>query len=458
MTRMVTAGTIAAALRRVKALPQLIEHDLVLDACRAAGHGWRDGPLNPLSTVTLFLIQVLHGNTAINHLRHLTPLAFTASAYCQARARLPLALFEHLLQSVTDAMFQTTDAIARWRGHRTFIIDGTTFTMPDTPALLSHFGHPSGQTPGCAFPVAHLMVLCDMATGLIRQITGAPLFTSDLTAGVKMCPLLRRGDLIIADRGFAGWAFYAVLEQHGLHTLIRAHQRLFLSFRRRVREHPHGVWTRLYLLDKDDQVIEWFKPGSCPQWMSKRDFAALMPSILIRIIRYSLRRRGFRPEEIIIMTTLTDHQRYPKQELIALYGRRWEIETNIRHLKQTMKMNELHCQSIAGVRKELTMFAIAYNLVRMEMTHAAAAQRIQPERISFVDALRALQARATTPAIHPRMTHDKRPPPTPALIVNPYRPNRCEPRAIKRRPPQRRLLTTPRAEARKRLQQQRLAA
>src|SRR5690606_1247643 len=133
MTRTVTACTIASALRRVKALPQLIEHRHVLDACFAAGHRWRDGELNPLSTITLFLIHVLQGNTAINRLRHLTPLVFTASAYCQARKRLPLALFEHLLRSVTDAMFTSTQCIARWRGHRTFIIDGSTFTMADTP-------------------------------------------------------------------------------------------------------------------------------------------------------------------------------------------------------------------------------------------------------------------------------------------------------------------------------------
>lgn len=453
MTRTVTSRTIAAALRRVKSLPQLIDHQHVLDACLAAGHRWRDGELNPLATITLFLIQVLYGNTAINHLRHLTPLRFTGSAYCQARKRLPLEVFEHLLRAVTDAMFNATDSIARWRGLRTFIIDGSTFTMPDTPELMKHFGRPSGQKPGLGFPVAHLMLLCDMTTGLIRQVLDAPLFTHDLVTGVKVSSMLRPRDLVIADRGFAGWAFFALYEQHQLHALVRAHQRLDLSFNPRKKVSHARTALRLYMLDQDDQVIEWFKPKAKPRWMSRRQYDALPPSLIVRVIRYTLRQHRFRTKHITLITTLTDHVRYPKDEIIALYGRRWEIETNIRHLKETMQMNELHCKSVAGVRKELLMFALAYNLVRMEMVNAATTQCVDPQRISFIDALRAVQSCAGVPS--EAEAHSRKPPP---LIVNPDRPGRHEPRAIKRRPPQRRLLTMPRHEARKHLRGQQLAA
>lgn len=455
MTRTVTAHTIVASLRRVKALPQLVQPQHVLDACRAADHGWRDGTLNPLATITLFLIQILHGNTACEHLRHLSPLSFTASAYCQARRRLPLALFHHLLRTVTDAMFDATEPIARWRGHRTFLLDGSSFSMPDTPELMTHFGHPPGQKRGCAFPCAHLLVLCDLATGLIRHIIGGPLFTHDLAGGVKIHPALRPDDLVIADRGFAGWAFFALYMQHQLHAVIRMHQRLIMTFNPRKTTHPNDVWMRLYLLDKNDQVIEWFKPRMRPAWISRRAYDALPPSIIVRVIRYTLRRRGFRTTGVTLLTTLVDHTRYPTEEIAASYGRRWEIETNLRSLKETMGMHTMRCKTVAGVEKELIMYALAYNLVRMEMVKAGCAQRVDPRRISFVDALRSVRARAGGGARAPGATEGAG---ALRLVVNPLRPVRLEPRAVKRRPKQQRLLTLPRAEARKRLLRQRLAA
>lgn len=454
MTRTVNTHTIAASLRRVKALPQLVDSDQVLDACRAAGHVWRDGPLNPLATVTLFLIQILHGNTACEHLRHLSPLTFTASGYCQARRRLPLALFQHLLRAVTDAMFDATESVARWRGHRTFLLDGSSFSMPDTPQLMRRFGHPPGQKPGCAFPCAHLMVLCDLATGLIRQIAAGPLFTHDLTAGVKIHPALRPGDLLIADRGFAGWAFFALYMQHQLHAVIRMHQRLLMHFNPRTPHHPAEVWTRLYLLGAHDQVIEWFKPKRRPAWISRRAYETLPPSVIVRVIRYRLGRRGFRPTEVTLITTLADHQRYPAAEIAGLYGRRWEIETNLRSLKETMGMRTMRCKTVAGVEKELIMYALAYNLVRLEMVKAGCAQRVDPRRISFVDALRSLRATAA----NARAPAEEEAASPRRLVVNPDRPGRVEPRAVKRRPKQHRRLTIPRTEARKHLLRQQLAA
>jgi hypothetical protein len=454
MIRMINARTIASSLRRVKALPQLIAHQDVLEACHFADHVWRDGVLNPLSTISLFFIQILHGNTACEHLRHLSPLSFTASAYCQARRRLPLAVFQHLLSTVTDAMFDATESIAQWRGHRTFLLDGSSFSMPDTPELMKRFGHPSGQRPGCGFPCAHLMILCDLATGLIRHITAGPLFTHDLAEGAKMHPAMRSGDLVIADRGFAGWAFFALYLQHELHAVIRMHQRLIMTFNPRKPMHCKGAWERVYMIGSDDQVIEWFKPKNRPKWMSASEYDALPPSLIVRVIRYDLRSRGLRTKKITLLTTLVDHDRYPKEEIVTLYGQRWEIETNIRYMKETMGMDTMRCKTVAGVEKELIMYAIAYNLVRMEMVRQGRARHVDPRRMSFIDALRSLAAQAAGPRPRAQWGDDV---PIP-LVVNALRPGRIEPRAVKRRPKQQRLLMLPRAKARQLLQRQQLAA
>ena len=123
-----------------------------MHAAKSIIHG-ADCLLDPVAIIHLFLTQVLHGNTAINHLVRISGLSFTGSAYCQARSRLPVALFEVLLRRVTERLGPQIDETATWHGHRVFVADGSSFTMPDVPELQKHFGQPSVQQPGCGFPV-----------------------------------------------------------------------------------------------------------------------------------------------------------------------------------------------------------------------------------------------------------------------------------------------------------------
>ncbi|MDY7107405.1 MAG: hypothetical protein SYC29_02095 [Planctomycetota bacterium] len=150
---------------------QLPTPPLVFELCRSLGHRWRRGPLDPFNTLIVFLIQMLHGNTACAHACLLSGLGVTDSAYCQARRRLPLRLFAALFARLVDDLRTSTAATAQWLGHRVFVLDGSSFSMPDTPALQKHFGQPSGQKRGCGFPVAHLMALCDLSTKKFGTVT-----------------------------------------------------------------------------------------------------------------------------------------------------------------------------------------------------------------------------------------------------------------------------------------------
>ncbi len=441
----------------------LISSRIILDLCGQLGHRFRRGPLDPVHAIHLFLLQVLHGNTAITHLRRLSPRRFTASAYCQARRRLPLELFQRLFRTVTDAMFEAVagcvpDLGFRGRG-RVIMLDGSSFSMPDTPQLMDRFGHPTGQKRGCAFPVAHLMMMIDLATGLIVQTLTASWTAHDLTQSVKMLGRLKRGDIALGDRAFGTWGFLTLVLQHQRDAVVRAHGRLKIDFNPDPSRDRHkgGTYVRLYTLGKNDQVIEWFKPKVKPRWMKAEEFAALPPSIIVRATRYHLHRKGFRTKTVTLLTTLVDHERHPAADLAALYGRRWEIETAFRHLKRTMNMRTLRCMTVDGVEKELLMHALAYNVVRMAMVREGARLGIDPQRISFADALREacsrwrdhLQSHGPDSSPSPR---------SPAPIVIPHRPGRIEPRLTKRRPDQQRYLIIPRAEARQRLLKQRLAA
>ena len=125
--------------------------------------------LDPVAIIHLFLTQILHGNTAINHLVRISGLSFTDSAYCQAGSRLPLALFHELLRRVTERIKPAMDETGTWHGHRVFVADGSSFSIPDLPELQKHFGHATGQRPGCGFPVAHFLALFHVGTGMLAE-------------------------------------------------------------------------------------------------------------------------------------------------------------------------------------------------------------------------------------------------------------------------------------------------
>ena len=452
-------GTVTAVLKHIKAdLAQILDAPMILALCREAGYQWRPRVLDPVTTVHLFLLQILHGNTACSHLPHLAKQRFTASAFCQARTRLPLGIWQQLLRRTTASLDQTTQDEGRWRGHRTFLVDGSSFSMPDTPELQEHFGQPGGQRPGCGFPVAHLLALFHAGTGFLMDVVAAPWHTHDMAQVATLHATLHPGDVLVGDRAFCSFAHLALLRQQGFHAVFRVHQKQIVDFTP-ARLHtaskpqtaqkglPRSRWLRQ--LGGTDQLVAWVKPVRPPvhppAWMTPELFAALPAVLCVRELRYRVAQAGFRTQTVTLVTTLLEVDLYPADALAELYHMRWQVETNLRHLKQTMGLDVLHCQRVAGVMKELTVFALLYNLVRVVMLDAAKRQGVAMERISFIDALRWLStARPGDPL--------------PPLVVNPHRPNRVEPRAVKRRPKPYPLLTKPRREARNILIQQSIGA
>jgi Transposase DDE domain len=430
-----------------------LQPDAIKAACQEAGYTtWRDRLLTPVTTIQIFLLQILHGNTACSHLPHLAGLRFSASAYCQARTKLPLDLFELLLARLCGSAHSHVADEGRWHGHRTFLVDGSGCSMPDTPALQAAFGQPTTQRPGCGFPVARLLGLFHAGTGVLLKLVVAPLLTHDLARVQAVHPCLQEGDVLVADRGLCSYAHLALLVQAGVHAVLRVGARQIVDFtpgrafvkpsvRRTpvVKGIPRSRW--LTALGAHDQLVTWFKPKTCPSWLTRETLAALPDSLVLREVRYQLDTRGFRTRQMTLVTTLLNATVYPVAELAELYRQRWQVETSLAQLKTTMRMEVLHCKTVPGVLKELTVFAIIYNLVRLVMCHSATLQHISVERISFVDALRWLGAPSTGIPLE-------------ALIVNPIRPHRVEPRVKKRRPKSFPFMIKPRQELRQQLVQQ----
>jgi hypothetical protein len=267
---------------------------------------------------------------------------------------------------------------------------------------------------------------------VLLKLVVAPLLTHDLAQVQAVHPALHPGDVLVADRGLCSYVHLALLAQAGVHAVLRVWARQIVDFtpgrpfvkpsvRRTpaVKGIPRSRWLKA--LGVDDQLVTWLKPKTCPSWLAREALAALPEALVLREVRDHISTPGFRTRQIILVTTLLDAEVYRVADLADLYRQRWQIETSLAHLKTTMQMDVLHCKTVPGVLKELTVFAIVYNLVRMVMCQSAMLQHIGVERISFLDALRWLGGPSTGI-------------PVGALIVNPIRPHRVEPRVKKRRP------------------------
>lgn len=196
-----------------------------------------------------------------------------------------------------------------------------------------------------------------------------------------------------------------------------------------VKGRPRSRWVRA--AGKYDQVVDWLRPAGVA-------YAELPASLRVREVRYRVEAAGFRTREVTLVTTLVDAVAYPAEAWASLDRRRWEVEVPFRNLKTTMKMDVLRCKTVDGIRKELAVYALAYNLTRLSVLEASRRQGVAVSRVSFVDALRWLARTAVRGWFG-----------LPTLVVNPARPDRVEPRVRKRRPKAYPLMTKPRRELKK---------
>ena len=424
------------ALARVRDdATRLLAVDHINALARANDHTFRNTILTPGNTLCWFVRQIAHGNVACSAVHRLADEKFSDAAWCQARDRLPIELIQRVHRGLIDQARRDLDqqddvgdAAYRWRGHRLHVVDGTSDSMLDTPPLREHYGVSGRCAPGLGFPTSHLMLLLDHRSGLLVDCIDSKINTHDASIAPQTHQHLYCGDVVLGDVAFSGYAHLALLLRANLHAILPVHQRRIVDFApQREHAHPHKGKKRnragkphsrvIKNLGTDDQLVEYFKPKTKPKWMDQQQWEELPESITVREIRRTIKRNGFRPITVTIVTTLLDPEQYPADELIELRLTRWRVETNIRHLKITLGMKQLKCKTPQRVQKERLIFLLVYNLLRIVMLGAARRQRVNVNRISFADALSWLRfGDVSLP---------------PELKVNPQRRCRLEPRALK---------------------------
>jgi hypothetical protein len=366
--------------------------------------------------------------------RPLPPLS--VSPYAQARAALPLERLNEIQQALVreaEAGVATKDL---WLGHRVRVVDGTTITLPDTPANQRAYPQLSVQKPGCGFPILRVVALFDLATGMIRAWRHGSWRRQELPIFQHLWDELDPGDVLLGDRGFCSWGLLAQCLRRGVQAVFRARGARRSDGRRGKRIGP------------GQRLAVWRKPSKRPQSISRKEWRRLPDQLDVRLVRCRIERRGFRTRQITLATTLLDSKAYPPEALSALYYQRWQMELSFRSIKTTLQMEHLSCLSPATAMRELHMHMLVHNLVRRLMLEAARRHGSRLVRLSFAGSLAAAKryAESILQARTLRMRNRLREALLTAISSDPVpdRPGRREPRAVKRRPKPYPLLTRPR--------------
>ncbi|MEW6406875.1 MAG: IS4 family transposase [Chloroflexota bacterium] len=354
------------------------------------------------------------------------PPSSETGAYCRARHRLSEGLLARLVHQTGADLEAQRPASSLWHGFRLLAADGTGISMPDTPENQAEYPQPSSQAPGCGFPVMRLVVIFSLVTGALLQYAWGSLHASEMVLFRALLTQLTSGDLLIADRYYGVFAVMAGLHQRGAQGVCRVAASRITDFRRGKH------------LGKDDHLIAWQRPTIRPRNLSDEEYAQLPAQLLLREVRGKIDVPGWRTRTVILVTTLLDPIRYPRQQLLDLYALRWQCELRLRDLKVSLHMDVLRTRSPEMVRKELLAHLLAYNLIRSLLWVAAENHHLDPMRLSFKGAaqhvrtfapiLAATSARAVRAALFSHLLDLL------AREVVPIRPERAEPRLKKRRP------------------------
>jgi hypothetical protein len=364
------------------------------------------------------------------------------SAYCQARSRLPEKFLEKLFGQAAQSLSKKVTTEDLWCGRTVKVIDGSTVSMPDTIENQKAYPQPKSQQPGCGFPIAKIGVIFSLATGAAIALVIDVLNTHDIKLARKLYQFLNPLDILLGDRAFCAYADLISIKNLDCDAVFRKHQSRTTSM-------GQGK-----IIGACDKLVTWYKPKKCPQGLTESEFAALPLSFTVREIYYYIIIPGFRTERVSLITTLLDTTTYSTLEIVRLYGQRWEVELDLKHLKTTLGMDVLRCKTPSMVRKEIYVYLLAYNLLRSLMWSAGTTHGTPPLRLSLQGTrhhlnnfIPELLAACSKKRLQIYSTLLK-------VIVHkavPERPGRSEPRVRKRRPKAYPFMTKPRHELRKQL-------
>jgi hypothetical protein len=442
-------------------LPRLDDSDFRRACERHGAHfaGGADEVWSPALTLWAFLWQAVSSSKscAAAVARALTwrlalglaPCSTNTGAYCKARRKLPEALVEELTLEQGERLEQAAPARWLWRGRRVRLIDGTVVTAADTKANQAAYPQRDRLPAGAGFPLVRGVVLLGLATAACTGAAVGPYKgkgSGEASLARALLGRLAPGDVLLGDRLFATYWLIAGVLARKADAVFRLHAH-------RGRDGGSRSSRLLRPLGDRDNLVAWQRPNR-PEWMDEETYGQMPRQLRVRIVWRRVEVPGFRTQEVVLVTTLLDAEGCPAEEVVALYRQRWLAELHLRTLKQTLRMEHLACKSPEMVRKELWAHLLGYNLIRAAQAQAAVAGGVLPRRMSFAT------ARGTVEAMRELLAFTEGP--TRQAVVQALwaavgreevgeRPDRVEPRRVKRGPKPYPRLRESRAEARRRI-------
>ena len=364
--------------------------------------------------------------------------------YCRARAKLAPAALRTLTRQSAGELDNQACQDWLWHGRHAKLVDGFTFTMPDTPGNQEAFPQQTNQAPGVGLPIARACVVLSLATAAVHDLAIGPYQgkqTGETALLRDILDCMDAGDVGVFDRYYCSFMMLALLQLRGVDVCTRLHPCRPSDFRRGRR------------LGRYDHRVTWSRPDR-PAWMSQEQYERIPETLTLRELQFDVTSPGRRTETITVVTTLTDPMAYSKEDIAELYGYRWNAELDIRDIKQTLGLDHARCKSPEMVRRELRVTLLAYNLIRKVIATAAAMHDKQPRQLGFTLACQTILSswmllstgacRDVKQTVHSALAR---------IAANEVanRPGRIEPRVLKRRRHRYPLMSRPREQLRKEL-------
>ena len=402
----------------------------------------RERQFPPTETLAMFLSQALNSDRscqrAVNEaatnrlLGGLRPCSTSTSGYCRARQRLPLEMVRGLAKLAGRLVDERVPSQWRWRHRPVRLIDGSTVTLPDTGANQANYPQQTSQQDGLGFPICRFVGITCLASGAVLDVAmgryqgkGA----DEQTLLRSLLHNLEANDIVLGDALYCTYFLLAELQSKEIDGVFEQH-----GSRKRRTDFRAGR-----KLGQHDHLITYTKPKLQPQWMSDEAYASAPDSLTVRELKV---------EGKILVTTFCCPKEVPKHAVKDLYKSRWNVELDLRHIKTTLGMETLSCRTPEMAIKELWIYMLAYNLIRLLMAQSAFLTDCLPRTLSFKHTVQ-LWLSFTRQRLQP---YDDEQIAALMLMIAERRvgkrPGRVEPRAVKRRPKQMPLLMKPREIAR----------
>jgi len=434
------------------ALPfrDILSEDMIQQALDEENIEYRKRLYDPIITLWIFICQVLDADKSCKNAvsRVLSLLADTGEplpskdtgAYCKARKRLSLSFIIGLFRQVGQSLHQKPAGEFLWCNRPVFLADGSTFSMYDTPQNQQEYPQPKNQHKYHGFPVARILGIFCLATGALIDAAIGSFWVPEIKLFRMLYSRLKPGSIALGDRLFGSYGDISLLAQRGVDCVFRMHHLRKTDFRR-------GKRLGIY-----DHLVTWQKPKEGTIHLESELYATLPETMLLREIRFFINVKGFRTQAVTLVTTLLDHHIYTRKLLAELYGFRWQVEIDLRHLKTTMEMEHIQSKTPEMVRKEFYVHLLAYNLIRATLWEAGIKHKAHPLKLSykgamqhvlnFVPILAIIEHRDTVYAVMLTIISQEK------LLERPFR---VEPRMVRAKKRSFPRLTRPRQEVRQKL-------